>query len=130
MQQYFSLAVILSLLLLGASCRIDKDIIKQEANQLLKHNPISSFYNKDDSSQTLAIKKSEELYQALKNSNFDFTKGPCISNEIIPDWVTDIVHDPRQAMDDFPEIQCSAFKEGRVHHFIELDINGKFIKAF
>lgn len=53
----------------------------------------------------------------------DFSEGPCLSNRIegAEGWVCDIVHKPRQEADNNPENQCSAFREGRASHFVELD---------
>lgn len=59
----------------------------------------------------------------------DFTKGPCLSNEIAPGWVCDIAHDPRQDIDNKPENQCSAYREGKAQHFVELNENCNIIKV-
>ena len=56
--------------------------------------------------------------------------GPCLSNNIAPDWVCDVAHSPRQAVDNLPENQCSAFREGKAHHFIEVDENCELIKIY
>jgi len=78
----------------------------------------------------LAIAQAKELYrQAMLNSE-DLSNGPCLSNDLIPDWVADIAHNPRQAVDNQPENQCSAFREGKAHHFVELDEDGNVIKVY
>jgi hypothetical protein len=59
----------------------------------------------------------------------DLSAGPCLSNNLIPDWVADIAHNPRQAVDDLPANQCSAYREGQAHHFVELDLDGNLIRA-
>ena len=59
----------------------------------------------------------------------DFSKGPCLSNEIIEDWVCDVAHSPRQDIDNNPENQCSAYREGKAKHFVEVDENCNLIKA-
>lgn len=61
--------------------------------------------------------------------NQDLSAGPCISNEIAPDWVCDVAHNPRQAIDDLPENQCSAYKEGKAKHFVEVDETCNLIRA-
>lgn len=60
----------------------------------------------------------------------DFDKGPCLSNEVIPDWVCDVAHSPRQAVDNDPANQCSAFRDGTAHHFVELDGNCNLIQIY
>lgn len=56
--------------------------------------------------------------------------GPCLSNEIIGDWVCDVAHSPRQPVDDLPENQCSAFREGKARHFVELSPDCTVIKTY
>jgi hypothetical protein len=63
----------------------------------------------------------------------DLNNGPCLLDpDPYPDmsnWVCDIAHDPRQDVDNLPENQCSAFREGRAKHFVELDENCNLIRA-
>ena len=60
----------------------------------------------------------------------DLNTGPCLSNEIAPGWVCDIAHDPREEVDNKPENQCPAFREGKSDHFVELDPGCNLIKAY
>jgi len=81
--------------------------------------------------KTNAIVKCQELCQIKLSSNGqDFDQGPCLSNQIAPDWVCDVAHEPRQPIDDQPENQCSAFRNGQAHHFVEIDGNCNVIKIF
>lgn len=61
----------------------------------------------------------------------DLSNGPCLLNPIPDalDWVCDVAHDPRQLIDNQPENQCSAYREGRAHHFVEVDPDCKFIQS-
>jgi len=59
----------------------------------------------------------------------DLSNGPCLSNEIISDWVCDVAHSPRLAVDNLAENQCSAYREGLANHFVEVDPSCNFIKA-
>lgn len=77
----------------------------------------------------IAIQKAKELLKERQKEGIALIEGPCLTNEIIPDWVVDIAHDPRQAVDDLPENQCSAYGNGIAHHFVELDVSGKLIRA-
>ena len=81
--------------------------------------------------KTLAQVKCQELCQiTLTTDGQDFHIGPCLSNEIIPDWVCDIAHSPRQEVDDDPANQCKAFRTGQAHHFVELDGNCNAISTY
>ncbi len=79
------------------------------------------------------MKTAKELYQVAKAfSTLDLATGPCIGNPIPHlggDWVADIAHDPRRPIDDEPANQCSLFREGKAHHFVELDPAGKLIRT-
>lgn len=64
-----------------------------------------------------------------KSSKQDLSNGPCLSNEIISDWVCDVAHSPRQALDNQPENQCVSFREGATKHFVEVDVDCNLITA-
>ena len=55
-------------------------------------------------------------------------RGPCLG-VIKPDWVADVAHDPRRPVDDEPQNQCQAYRDGRAHHFVELDPAGHYIRS-
>ncbi len=76
-----------------------------------------------------AINQARYIYSLRKNQGVDFSSGPCLSDDLMPDWVLDIAHSPRIPLDDLSANQCSAFKEGRAHHFVELDPEGNLIRA-
>lgn len=73
-----------------------------------------------------AFKNALNLYIQKKQEGVDMTSGPCLG-KVADDWVLDIAHKPRQAVDDKPENQCQDFINGKVKHFIELDPDGKLI---
>jgi hypothetical protein len=75
----------------------------------------------------LAVAQAKDLYRQAITLETDISAGPCLANNLMPDWVADIAHNPRQPVDDKPENQCSAFREGLAHHFVELDLNGNVI---
>lgn len=62
----------------------------------------------------------------------DLSNGPCLLNPVEnhSDWVCDVAHSPRQAIDNLPENQCSAFRERKAHHFVEVTPECRFIKAW
>ena len=72
------------------------------------------------------LKNALNLYAQKKQAGVDFSSGPCLGRAD-NDWVVDIVHNPREPIDDKPQNQCADFREGRAHHFIELDPDGNLI---
>ncbi|MBI4038012.1 hypothetical protein HY382_03135 [Candidatus Curtissbacteria bacterium] len=75
-----------------------------------------------------ALKNALNTYAKAKASGTDFSNGPCLG-AVAPDWVLDIAHNPRQTVDDKEENQCAEFRNGQVKHYIELDPDGKLIRA-
>lgn len=64
-----------------------------------------------------------------KASGQDLSAGPCLSNEIVPGWVCDVAHQPRQdAIDNDPANTCPAYG-GAAKHFVEVDGNCQLIQA-
>lgn len=79
-----------------------------------------------------AIQKCISLCEIEKENGTNLNASPCIGNPIegLNDWVCDIAHNPRQSIDDLPENQCSAFREGKSTHFVELDSECNVIKTY
>lgn len=82
-----------------------------------------------ESDRERAVRLARELYEQKKAEGMDMSNGPCLAEEIIPDWCVDIVHSPRQPVDNLPENQCQSYRSGRVHHFVELDLEGNVLHA-
>ncbi len=81
--------------------------------------------------KTAAIINCQELCQTkLSTNGIQAEDSPCLSNEVVPDWVCDIAHSPRQDVDNLPANQCEAFRTGGAHHFVELDGNCSIIKVY
>jgi hypothetical protein len=61
----------------------------------------------------------------------DLSSGPCLSESLpgMSDWVVDVAHEPRQAVDDEPANQCQSYRAGDTHHFVELTPDGQLIRA-
>ena len=57
--------------------------------------------------------------------------GPCLLDPIPiePDWVCDVAHSPRTAVDDNPHNQCQYYLRGESHHFVEVTPDCKLIRA-
>jgi hypothetical protein len=84
-----------------------------------------------------AVEACRNLCQSELAKGTNLATGPCLGNPLanFTDWVCDVAHDPRQEIDNLPENQCSAYREGRAHHFVEVDpecrpfrVDGKEIK--
>jgi len=84
---------------------------------------------KEKADKDLAIAKAKELWRAQFLEGQDLSDGPCISDEVIPGWVADIAHEPRETVDELPQNQCSAYRDGTAKHFVELDPDGNLIRA-
>lgn len=77
-----------------------------------------------------AVNQAKKVFLQKKDQGIDFTDGPCLTNDLLPDWVVDIVHNPSQDIDNLPENQCAAYTEGRAKHFVEMDSKGEIIRVF
>jgi hypothetical protein len=77
-----------------------------------------------------AIAEAMEAYERVEGTE-DLERGPCIAEQLpgVPDWVADIAHDPRQAVDDDPANQCQRYRDGEASHFVELTPAGELIRA-
>lgn len=76
-----------------------------------------------------AVNQAKHFYALRKASGENFSTGPCLSDALMPNWVADIVHNPRQPVDDLPAYQCPAFIEGKSKHFVELDLEGNVVRV-
>jgi hypothetical protein len=74
--------------------------------------------------------RAEQAYRqyAATHSAEDLSRGPCIAENLVSGWVADIVHNPRQAIDDLPQNQCTNYLNGTATHFVELDPQGNVIR--
>lgn len=87
--------------------------------------------NPKDASKTekeTALNQAKHLFEQKLSRGEDLSSGPCLSNALMPDWVVDVVHNPRLAIDDLQGNQCPAYIEGRAKHFIELDLEGNLVR--
>jgi len=85
----------------------------------------------------IALGKAQEIYQQAVTDGLDLTNGPCLANELHgnPDypltmWVLDIAHYPREEVDNQPENQCEAYREGRAENFVEFSPEGELIRIY
>lgn len=93
----------------------------------LSQQPDSTTVKKNETEK--AINQAKYVYQFEKERNRDFSAGSCLSNALMPGWVLDIAHNPREPVDELLENQCAAYVQGSAQHFVELDTQGNLIKA-
>jgi len=74
-----------------------------------------------------AVEKCQQLCQEFRKT-IDLNKSPCLSNQIIENWVCDVAHNPRIEIDNLPQNQCEAYRNRTAEHFVELDTNCNVIK--
>ena len=67
--------------------------------------------------------------EAALNGGTDLSAGPCLDAAMPDGWVCDVVHDPREAVDNLPENQCAAYRNGTAQHFVEVVTDCKLIRA-
>ncbi|MBI5148823.1 hypothetical protein HZA33_04030 [Candidatus Pacearchaeota archaeon] len=70
---------------------------------------------------------SQECRAAL-DAGQNLENGPCLNNAVIEDWVCDVSHSPRIAVDNDPANQCSGYGKS-AGHFVEVTPDCKFIRA-
>jgi len=78
-----------------------------------------------------ADKAVAECQKLCRAKDFEFlNQSPCLSNDLLGDgnWVCDIAHKPRIELDNLPENQCAAWRNGTASHFVELDPYCSLIK--
>ena len=93
------------------------------------------YHGKNQSpSKDYIIERCIELCRDAKMKGVDLSNGPCLSDNNpdwqTDDWVCDVAHWPRQAIDNNPENQCQEFRSGNAHHFVEVNENCEFIRAY
>jgi hypothetical protein len=88
--------------------------------------------NNAETKQITAEAICQQTCQLAIISGQDLSAGPCLLNPDPenPDWVCDVAHNPRQAIDNIPANQCPAFAGGQAHHFVEISPDCQLIKIF
>lgn len=120
---FFSFLVIFLIFSLAGCCKETKEMLSgTTVNE--KVGEATTKLSKD-----IAIAEAKTIYKIKKAAGVDMSDGPCLSNDLMDDWVFDIAHSPRQEIDNEPENQCSAYREGKAHHFVEFDPEGNLIRA-
>lgn len=124
--KFIFIVIIVGLITYGAYVFI-KSNSAQDASKIVLDT--EALEQKDAAERDLAIAAANDLYRIKKLEGTNFSSGPCLSNKIIPGWVFDIAHNPRQEIDDQPENQCADYQNGTAKHFVEFDPQGNLIQA-
>jgi hypothetical protein len=84
-----------------------------------------------DEEKARAVVGANAAYLKAKSDGVDLGNGPCIADPLpaMLDWSVDVAHKPRQPVDDRPENQCAGYRQGKTHHFVELDPDGQVIRV-
>ena len=64
----------------------------------------------------IAVNQAKYFYKIKKESGADLSLGPCLSDALMPNWVVDLVHEPRIPLDDLPENQCPTPRKEKSWH--------------
>jgi hypothetical protein len=90
-------------------------------------NPAPANTKTTDYKKAEMTRLAKEKYDQFKQSNSDLKKGPCLG-AIAVGWVADLVHNPRESVDDEPLNKCSEFRRGEKPHLVELDLEGNLVE--
>lgn len=77
--------------------------------------------------QGSAIRQAKEIYAEKKEQKIDFSQSPCLSEDMGNGYALDIVHNPRQIIDD--QNLCLGFMQGTVTHQVELTPDGNVLRV-
>ena len=78
------------------------------------------------SNRSLAMSQARAIVNEAVGSG-NVSSGPCLKEEVIPEWSLDLVHNPRVPEDDLPENQCAFFLSHKTKHLLEYDLDGSLI---
>ncbi len=128
--------LILPAVLLLSACTLGDKVtntaneVEKDAGTLVnKATGVTDLATKAAADLAFAKARATQFYSSLKAQGEDLTNGPCLSDNLTTGWVADLVHNPREAVDDLPANQCPSYVSGAAKHFVELDLNGNFVRA-
>ncbi|RJO58916.1 hypothetical protein C4546_04940 [Candidatus Parcubacteria bacterium] len=136
MKNPFSIAFVIVAVLIFSGCTFGKKItntageLTNDAGKLVnKATGITDIGIKQAADLSFAKARAKEFYSSFIAQGEDLSSGPCLSDNLTTGWVADLVHNPRQPIDDDPKNQCPSFVNGQKQHFVELDLNGNFVRG-
>lgn len=130
MKNFGLLILATALVLTGFSCKNKYAAVNVNVNATAQAAVnAAKTVNKTVVTKEAAVAAAKALFITQEGKGVDFLNGPCLSNSVLPDWVADVAHNPRKPVDDKAENQCSAYRDGGAHHYVELDPEGQLIRA-
>lgn len=120
------IVIIIGLITYGGYMLLKSNAAEDASKIVLDTEPLEQ---KAVAERELAIAAANDLFRIKKLEGTSFSSGPCLSNKIIPGWVFDIAHNPREEIDNQPENQCADYQNGTAKHFVEFDPQGNLIQA-
>ena len=123
----FLLILLLIALLVGGAYRFDygptRDILESLASTIVDLDK-AVLDNK-----SVALREARIVVQrAMVNNGGVLETSPCLSDVLVPGWSLDIVHAPREEVDDQFNKQCASFLSGETQYLIEYDTLGNFVQ--
>jgi len=103
----------------------EDDWIKDSNGVYIKHGNPSNI-PENVKSQQEALKCADELYNNFKSNGIEIN-SQCLG--VCNGYAVDIAHVPRTAEDNKAENQCTAYINGEVIKFIELDKSGNVVRV-
>ena len=103
---------------------IENDKISVGEEEVIKSEKETSEIVKDSSD---AISCAINLYKKAKADGMKFV-SQCLGS--CGDYAVDIVHIPKNDIDNLAENQCKDYREGKVSKFVELDQEGNLFRIF
>ena len=124
------LILLLVLLVFVSACvsQSPEEYNDSELRDITEETENNTFFERD-----LAMYACEDICNGFLDEGVNLSSGPCLSDNnedwVVADWVCDVAHLPRIAADDNSENQCSEYRTGQAHHFVEVDENCDIIRA-
>ena len=124
--------IVITILVVGIAAFLyldarNKEQQKKNAEQASEVSATAAAKAVFEADKDTQVTYAKSLYEQAKTAGYSFASGPCLSNG--KDWVVDVVHNPRQPVDDDPTYQCASFVSGVAKHFVELDVDGNLVRA-
>jgi len=73
------------------------------------------------------IREARMMLDIELKTGYDLENRPCLSEELVPGWAVDIVHQPTTEVDSMLKNQCRLYQEGKVPNIIYMDEFGHII---
>lgn len=127
---FLVIPIALSACTLGQKVTNTANEVKTDTGTLVnKATGVTDVATKKIAELNFAKARAKEFYNSLLAQGEDLTNGPCLTDNLTSGWVADLVHNPRLDVDNQPENQCPSYVNGTAKHFVELDLQGNFVRG-